>query len=75
MAKEPFDVRTIYDDRGTVAGYVWHRPGRPPWGAILAGYCECCAPEKLLGKSFPDLATAAAAVIAVVKAGSDSRRC
>jgi hypothetical protein len=71
MAEEPFDVRTVYNDRGTVAGYVWHRPGRPPWSAILAGYCECCAPEKLLGKSFPDLATAAAAVIAGLKAGSE----
>lgn len=71
---EPVEVRTIYDDRGMVAGYVWHWPGRSHWGAILEGYCEQCAPEKLLG-AFSNLATAAAAVTAGIKAGSDSHRC
>jgi hypothetical protein len=62
-----YDVGTIYDDRGMVAGYVFQRRGRSTWGAILEGYCSCCAPEKKRG-SFPDLAAAAVAVVAGLKA-------
>jgi hypothetical protein len=69
MTRDGYDVRTIYDDRGAVAGYVCRKQGLTAWSAILDGYCSCCAPEKGLGR-FPDLASAAAAVAASVKAGS-----
>jgi hypothetical protein len=49
MTRDGYDVRAIYDDRGGVAGYVWQKRGRTGWGAILEGYCSCCAPEKRLG--------------------------
>jgi hypothetical protein len=45
MTRDGYDVRTIYDDRGGVAGYVWRKRGRTSWGALLVGFCECCAPE------------------------------
>jgi hypothetical protein len=28
MTRDGYDVRTIYDDRGGVAGYVWRKRGR-----------------------------------------------
>jgi hypothetical protein len=67
MMRNDYDVRAVYDDRGMVAGYVWQKHGRTAWGAMLVGFCECCAPEKRLG-SFPELAAAAAAVVADLKA-------
>jgi hypothetical protein len=27
MTRDGYDVRTIYDNRGAVAGYVWHKRG------------------------------------------------
>jgi hypothetical protein len=69
MTRDDYDIRTIYDDRGMVAGYVWQKRGRTAWGAMLVGFCECCAPEKRLG-SFPELAAEAAAVVTGLKATS-----
>jgi hypothetical protein len=69
MSRDGYNVRAICDGRGAVAGYVWQKRGRTAWGATLEGYCSCCAPEKYLG-SFPELAAAAAAVVAGLKAGS-----
>jgi hypothetical protein len=51
---EVYDVRTIYTDSGTIAGYAFKRPTWHVWGAIRPGYCEYCAPEKHLG-AFSDL--------------------
>jgi hypothetical protein len=64
-----YDVRTIYTDSGTIAGYVFKRPTWCVWGAIRVGYCEYCAPEKRLG-AFPDLAAAAAALVSPLKVGT-----
>jgi hypothetical protein len=61
MTRDGYDLRTIHDGRGGVMGFVWQKQGRTTWGAVLAGHCECCAPEKHLG-SFPSLAQAAAVV-------------
>jgi hypothetical protein len=55
--KATHEVHAIFDDRGLVAGSA----------AILQGYCSCCAPEKKLGP-FPDLAAAASAVVAGLRA-------
>jgi hypothetical protein len=64
-----YDVRTIYTDSGTIAGYAFKRPTWHVWGAIRAGYCECCAPEKRLG-AFPNLAAAATALVSPLKVGA-----
>jgi hypothetical protein len=69
VTRDGYDVRTICDDRGMVAGYVCRKQGRAVWSAILEGYCECCAPEKCLGR-FSTFAAAAAAIAAHIKTGS-----
>ena len=54
MTRDGHNVRTIYDDRGGLAGYVWQKRWRTSWNATLFGFCERGAPQKRLG-SFPKL--------------------
>jgi hypothetical protein len=69
MTRAGYDLRTIYDDRGAAIGFIWQKRGHAKWGAVLAGHCDCCAPQKRLG-AFSDVASAAAAVAAGLNSGS-----
>ena len=40
MTREDCDVRTLYDDRSGVAGYVWQKRRRTSWNATLFGFFE-----------------------------------
>jgi hypothetical protein len=68
MTRGGYDLRTVYDDHGIAMGFIWQKRGCAKWGAVLAGHCECCAPQKRLG-AFATVASAAAAVAAGLKTG------
>jgi hypothetical protein len=68
MVRDGYDLRTIYDDHGVAMGFIWRKQGYAKWGAVLAGHCECCAPQRRLG-AFATEALAAAAVAAGLKTG------
>jgi hypothetical protein len=53
---------------GVLAGYAWTKRGYTTWGATRKEYPEDPTPGIGLGR-FPDLASAAAAVVANIKDG------
>jgi hypothetical protein len=73
--KGPYDIDTVYDDRGLALGFIWRKHGGGRWGALLSPRCircsQHCAQERL--GAFPDRAAALAAVVANLKPDARGR--
>jgi len=76
--KEPYDVETVFDDRGVALGFIWHKHGSVRWGALLSPRCDrcsgyCAEAQERLGV-FPNRISALAAVVANLKPDARERQ-
>jgi hypothetical protein len=69
MTRDGFDFRPVYGADGVLAGYAWTKRGYAAWGATRKEYPADPTPGRGIGFGYPDLASAAAAVVANVRTG------
>jgi hypothetical protein len=53
MARDPYEVHTVYDDRGLVLDFIWRRRGAPAVGRRPCGVLRLLRPREVPWKILP----------------------